>query len=124
MIHRSYTLFLIATILLFTSCSVFRGFSLDGFSGPDIYEYQKLERDTIRKGSNVFHFPLVESHRKIRGDFRLKYKGSERMRLDSLVEQWFGKDNQLFIMIALFMTNGQSHFIQERMQLSSPCPSL
>ena len=97
MIHRSYTLFLIATILLLTSCNVFRGFSLDGFSGPGIYEYQKLERDTIRKGSNVFHFPLVESRRKIQGDFRLKYKDSGRMRLDSLVEQWFGKDNQLLI---------------------------
>jgi len=30
-------------MLLLSSCSVFRGLTLDGPSGPDIYEYQKLE---------------------------------------------------------------------------------
>ena len=87
-------------MLLLSSCSVFRGLTLDGPSGPDIYEYQKLERDTIFKGDNPFHFPLAASHRCIDRSMHITYKKAGNIgkaRIDSLVEQWFGKDGQLLI---------------------------
>ena len=49
MASKAYNVLFIVAMLLFSSCSVFRGLTLDGPSGPDIYEYQKLERDTIFK---------------------------------------------------------------------------
>ncbi|MBF1482969.1 MAG: serine hydrolase, partial [Prevotella pallens] len=54
MASKTYNVLFIVAMLLLSSCSVFRGLALDGPSGPDIYEYQKLERDTIFKGDNPF----------------------------------------------------------------------
>ena len=100
MASKAYNVLFIVAMLLFSSCSVFRGLTLDGPSGPDIYEYQKLERDTIFKGDNPFHFPLAASHRCIDRSMHITHKkagNAEEMRIDSLVEQWFGKDGQLLI---------------------------
>lgn len=100
MASKAYNVLFIVAMLLFSSCSVFRGLTLDGPSGPDIYEYQKLERDTIFKGNNPFHFPLAASHRCIDRSMHITHKkagNAEEMRIDSLVEQWFGKDGQLLI---------------------------
>lgn len=82
---------------LLNSCSVLRGLSLDGPSGPDMYEYKKLDRDTIFKGTDTFHFPPASSGRWIKGSQHLKYGKHGEGRLDSLIEKWFGKDCQLLI---------------------------
>ena len=100
MASKTYNVLFIVAMLLLSSCSVFRGLALDGPSGPDIYEYQKLERDTIFKGDNPFHFPLAASHRCIDRSMHITYKKAGnigKVRIDSLVEQWFGKDGQLLI---------------------------
>lgn len=84
------------TIVL-SSCAVIRGLALDGVSGPDMYAYRKLDKDTISKGNDIFRFPLADEHSTLKGSTQIKYGKHGEGPLDSLLNKWFGDDCQMLI---------------------------
>lgn len=59
MASKAYNVLFIVAMLLFSSCSVFRGLTLDGPSGPDIYEYCSWNETLFSKETIRFIFHLL-----------------------------------------------------------------
>ncbi len=55
------TLFLVACVLVLSSCSMIRGYRADGLYGPNIFSFEHHVHDTIPNGDQVFQFKVAES---------------------------------------------------------------